>query len=47
MIKVIRSDKKLKEAVSFVKQKLDAAKWFIDAIRQRQHTLVANDARHT
>ncbi|MFM8348660.1 MAG: RNA polymerase sigma-54 factor, partial [Bacteroidota bacterium] len=24
----------------FVKQKLDAAKWFIDAIRQRQHTLL-------
>jgi len=35
-----KSDKKLKEAVSFVKQKLDAAKWFIDAIRQRQHTLL-------
>jgi RNA polymerase sigma-54 factor len=28
-----------KEAVMFVKQKLDSAKWFIDAIRQRQHTL--------
>ena len=28
-----------KEAVSFVKQKLDSAKWFIDAIKQRQHTL--------
>ena len=28
-----------KEAVLFVKQKLDSAKWFIDAIRQRQHTL--------
>ena len=24
----------------FIKQKLDAAKWFIDAIKQRQHTLV-------
>lgn len=35
-----KKDKKLKEAVSFVKQKLDAAKWFIDAIRQRQHTLL-------
>lgn len=33
-------DKKLKETVSFVKQKLDAAKWFIDAIKQRQHTLL-------
>ncbi|MCC5923772.1 MAG: RNA polymerase factor sigma-54 [Crocinitomicaceae bacterium] len=28
-----------KEAVTFVKQKLDAAKWFIDAIKQRQNTL--------
>jgi RNA polymerase sigma-54 factor len=29
-----------KEAVTFVKQKLDSAKWFIDAIRQRQNTLM-------
>jgi RNA polymerase sigma-54 factor len=29
-----------KEAIVFVKQKLDSAKWFIDAIRQRQHTLL-------
>jgi RNA polymerase sigma-54 factor len=29
-----------KEALTFVKQKLDAAKWFIDAIRQRQMTLI-------
>lgn len=28
-----------KEAVMFIKQKIDSAKWFIDAIRQRQHTL--------
>ncbi len=35
-----KKDKKLKEAVSFVKQKLDAARWFIDAIRQRQLTLL-------
>lgn len=35
-----KKDKKLKEAVSFVKQKLDSAKWFIDAIRQRQLTLL-------
>ncbi len=33
-------DKKLKETVTFVKQKLDSAKWFIDAIKQRQHTLL-------
>jgi len=29
-----------KEAITFVKQKLDSAKWFIDAIRQRQNTLM-------
>jgi len=28
-----------REAISFVKQKIDSAKWFIDAIKQRQHTL--------
>jgi RNA polymerase sigma-54 factor len=31
--------KSQKDAVMFIKQKLDAAKWFIDAIRQRQQTL--------
>ncbi len=35
-----KKDKKLKETVTFVKQKLDAAKWFIDAIKQRQNTLL-------
>ncbi|MEM7548264.1 MAG: RNA polymerase factor sigma-54 [Bacteroidota bacterium] len=35
-----KKDKKMKETVSFVKQKLDAAKWFIDAIKQRQQTLL-------
>ncbi len=29
-----------KEALMFVKQKIDSAKWFIDAIRQRQETLL-------
>ena len=29
-----------KEAISFVKQKLDSARWFIDAMRQRQNTLL-------
>jgi RNA polymerase sigma-54 factor len=29
-----------KETVMFVKQKLDSAKWFIDAIKQRQNTLL-------
>jgi RNA polymerase sigma-54 factor len=38
--KSAKKDKKLKEAVTFVKQKLDAAKWFIDAIKQRQQTLL-------
>jgi RNA polymerase sigma-54 factor len=38
--KSAKTDKKLKEAVTFVKQKLDSAKWFIDAIRQRQQTLM-------
>lgn len=35
-----KKDKKLKDALTFVKQKLDAAKWFIDAIKQRQQTLL-------
>lgn len=38
--KSAKTDKKLKEAVTFVKQKLDSAKWFIDAIKQRQLTLL-------
>ena len=32
--------KSQKDAVIFIKQKLDAAKWFIDAIKQRQQTLM-------
>jgi RNA polymerase sigma-54 factor len=36
-----RSNKKeMKDAVLFVKQKIDSAKWFIDAIKQRQNTLL-------
>lgn len=35
-----KKDKRQKEAVLFIKQKIDAAKWFIDAIKQRQHTLI-------
>ena len=35
--KVSKTDK---EALTFVKQKLDNAKWFIDAIKQRQQTLL-------
>jgi len=33
-------EKSSKEAVSFIKQKIDSAKWFMDALRQRQHTLL-------
>ncbi len=35
-----KKDKRQKEAVLFIKQKIDSAKWFIDAIKQRQHTLI-------
>ncbi len=34
-----RKNKQQREAAMFVKQKIDAAKWFIDAIRQRQETM--------
>jgi RNA polymerase sigma-54 factor len=34
-----KKSKEQKDAVLFIKQKLDAAKWFIDAIKQRQQTL--------
>ncbi len=36
-----KKDKRQKEAVLFIKQKIDSAKWFIDAIKQRQHTLIS------
>lgn len=35
-----KDKRKQKEAVMFVKQKIDSAKWFIDAIKQRQQTLM-------
>ncbi len=35
-----KSSSEQKEAIHFVKQKLDSAKWFIDAIKQRQNTLM-------
>jgi RNA polymerase sigma-54 factor len=35
-----KKDKRQKEAVIFIKQKIDSAKWFIDAIKQRQNTLL-------
>jgi len=34
--------KSQKDAVQFIKQKLDSAKWFIEAIKQRQQTLYLN-----
>ncbi|MCU0389391.1 MAG: RNA polymerase sigma-54 factor, partial [Chitinophagaceae bacterium] len=34
-----KKDKRQKEAVGFIKQKIDSAKWFIDIIKQRQETL--------
>lgn len=34
-----KASKKEKEAILFIKQKIDSAKWFIDAIKQRQDTL--------
>jgi len=44
MLKAYSSDKtrkrEMKDALLFVKQKIDSAKWFIDAIRQRQNTLL-------
>lgn len=36
-----KTSKSDREAVSFVKAKLDGALWFIDAIKQRQHTLLS------
>jgi len=35
-----KKDKRQKEAVLFIKQKIDAAKWFIEIIKQRQETLL-------
>jgi RNA polymerase sigma-54 factor len=35
-----RATKQQKEAILFIKQKIDSAKWFIDAIKQRQQTMM-------
>lgn len=35
-----KKNKKTRQTITFVKQKLDTAKWFIDAIKQRQRTLL-------
>jgi RNA polymerase sigma-54 factor len=37
--KARQSTRQEKETVMFIKQKIDSAKWFIDAIKQRQETL--------
>lgn len=36
-----KKNRQEKDAVLFIKQKLDSAKWFIDMIKQRQHTLLS------
>lgn len=36
-----KKSKQEKDTIVFIKQKIDSAKWFIDAIVQRQHTLLA------
>ena len=35
-----KRDKQKREAATFVRQKIDSARWFIDAIRQRQNTML-------
>ena len=35
------SERAQKEAATFVKQKLDSAKWFVEALKQRQNTLMS------
>jgi len=34
-------DRNLKDAVQYIKQKLEGARWFIDSVKQRQHTLLS------
>jgi RNA polymerase sigma-54 factor len=38
--KKVKKSKQDKETLNFIKQKLDSARWFIDAIKQRQNTLL-------
>jgi RNA polymerase sigma-54 factor len=40
LAKTDKKSKQEREAIGFIKQKLDSAQWFIDAIRQRQQTLL-------
>jgi len=41
-----KKDKRQKETVLFIKQKIDAAKWFIDAIKQRRAPDVRGVGQH-
>jgi len=34
-------EQQLKDAVQYIKQKIDGARWFIDSVKQRQHTLLS------
>ncbi len=36
-----KNDRNLRDAVQYIKQKLDGAKWFIDSVKQRQNTLLS------
>lgn len=40
-----KKDSRQKDAILFIKQKIDSAKWFIDAIKQRQQTLMQTMTR--
>ena len=35
-----QKEKQLRDAVQYIKQKVDGAKWFIDSVKQRQNTLL-------
>lgn len=35
------SERQKKEAATFVKQKMDSAKWFVEALKQRHNTLLS------
>jgi RNA polymerase sigma-54 factor len=43
--KSAKKDSRQKDAIIFIKQKIDAAKWFIDAVKQRQETLMLTMTR--
>lgn len=40
-----KKDSRQKDAILFIKQKIDSAKWFIDAVKQRQETLMLTMTR--